>query len=222
MIEMLELRAADGHAFHAALAAAAGKPRGGLVVIQEIFGVNAHVRAVAERFASAGYSSLAPALFDRIETSMELDYDQNGVDKGREAVAAIGWDAPLRDVRAAADWLAAQGLAVAVVGFCWGGTLACLCATRLGLPAVSYYGARTVPFLHERPQAPMLLHFGERDELFPLDQIEKVRTAWPSSTIQLYPAGHGFNCEARADFHAESASRAFRHSLAFLERELGA
>ncbi|MDW8479857.1 MAG: dienelactone hydrolase family protein [Xanthomonadales bacterium] len=124
----------------------------------------------------------------------------------------------LRDVRAAERRLAAEapGLAVAALGFCWGGTLAALCATRLGLPAVAYYGARTGPFLHERPQAPLLMHFGEHDALFPLAEVERLRRAWPTAEVHLYPAGHGFNCDARPDFHAESAAQAWDRSLRFL------
>jgi carboxymethylenebutenolidase len=214
------LTSMDGHQLEAALARPEGIARGGVVVIQEVFGVTDHIRRVAERFAAAGYLALVPALFDRIAPGMVLEYDEDGITRGREGVARLGWDDPLRDVRAAADWLAGQALPVAAVGFCWGGTLACLCATRLGLPAVAYYGARTAPFLHERPQAPLLLHYGEHDPLFPLAQVERVRAAWPAAEIHLYPAGHGFDCDQRADFHPPSAALAFARSLDFLARVL--
>jgi carboxymethylenebutenolidase len=220
MPRMIELEAGDGHTLSAWLEQPAVTPRAGLVVVQEVFGVNAHIRRVSARFAEAGFMSVAPCLFDRVEPGLELHYDDAGIARGREAVATLGWDAPLRDVRAAADWLAAQDLPVAVVGYCWGGTVACLCATRLGLPAVSYYGARTAPFLHERPQAPLLMHFGEHDALFPLDQVDRVRGAWPAAEIHLYDAGHGFNCDERADFRPEAAALALERSLAFLERTL--
>ncbi|HRQ65372.1 MAG TPA: dienelactone hydrolase family protein [Xanthomonadaceae bacterium] len=220
MPETIELQASDGHTLSACLERPAGSPRGGLVVIQEVFGVNAHVRRVVARFAEAGYLSLAPCLFDRIEPGLELGYDDAGIARGREGVAQLGWDAPLRDVLAAADWAETQDLKVAVVGYCWGGTVACLCATRLGLPAVSYYGARTVPFLHERPQAPLLMHFGEHDALFPPEQVDRVRKAWPAADIHLYDAGHGFNCDERADYRPDSAALALERSLAFLDRVL--
>lgn len=214
----IELGCRDGARIGAFLARARHPRPTAVVVVQEVFGVNRHIRALCARFAEEGFTALAPAFFDRIGPGLEYGYDAPGIAAGRALVADLGWDQPLGDVRAAADHLFAEAgaSAAAVVGFCWGGTLAALAATRLGLPAVSYYGARTVPFLHERPQAPLLMHFGERDPLFPLAEVERVRRAWPGARIHLYPAGHGFNCDERPDFHPESAALAWSRTLAFL------
>lgn len=216
--EWLDIACHDGVPLSGFLARPAKPAPLAVVVLQEVFGVNHHIRRVCTRFAEAGYTALAPAFFDRIGKGLEYGYDAPGLAAGRALVADLGWDTPLRDVRATADQLLREHHAerVAVVGFCWGGTLAALCATRLGLPAVSYYGARTGPFLHERPQAPLLMHFGENDPLFPVAEVEKLRRAWPDAKVHLYPAGHGFNCDERADYHAESATLAWSRSLDFL------
>ncbi|MGO4777153.1 dienelactone hydrolase family protein, partial [Lysobacter sp. 2RAB21] len=133
----------------------AGIPRGGLVVIQEIFGVNSHIRDVAERFAQAGYVALAPALFDPVERGVELGYDQSAAARGGELRNAVGFDRAMQIVASAANLLQVEGLRTGAVGYCWGGSLAFLANTRLDLPAVSYYGARTLPFLDEPTRAPV-------------------------------------------------------------------
>lgn len=194
--------------------------RAALVVVQEIFGVNAHIRSVADRFAEAGFIALAPALFDPIERGVALDYDQPGIAKGRELTAALGFDRAVALVAAAADLLQAQGLRTGVVGFCWGGSVAFLANTRLGLPAVSYYGGRTVPLLDEPTRAPMLFHFGDRDPIIPADAVAAHRAKQPTATIHVYPAGHGFNCDARPDYAADSAALAWQRTLAFFEEAL--
>jgi carboxymethylenebutenolidase len=215
----IELASTDEQSFSAWHERALGVRRGGLVLVQEIFGVNPHIRAVAGRWAAAGYEVLAPAVFDRVERGVELGYDGDGVARGRELVAALGFDNALRDVAACARQLGAAG-PVAVLGFCWGGTVALLATSRLGLPAVSYYGGRSMPFLHEHPQAPLLLHFGERDPIIPPDHVAKIRAAFPAAEAHVYPVGHGFNCDQRADFDAEASALAFERSLAFLDRVL--
>lgn len=213
----IDLSSTDEHRLSVWHEPALGTRRGGLVLVQEIFGVNPHIRAVAARWAAAGYDVLAPSVFDRIEHGVELGYDADGVARGRELVAAIGFDNALRDVAACARQLAADG-PVAVLGFCWGGTVALLAATRLGLPAVSYYGGRSVPFLHEHLQAPLLLHFGERDPIIPPEHVARIRAAFPTAEAHVYPVGHGFNCDQRADYDAPAAALAFARSEAFLER----
>lgn len=199
-------------------------PRGGLVVIQEIFGVNAHIRDVAERFAQAGYAVLAPALFDPVERGVELGYDQSAAARGVELRNAVGFDRATEIVGAAAHLLQGEGLRTGVVGFCWGGSVAFLANTRLDLPAVSYYGARTVPFLSERPRAPVrapiLFHFGRHDGSIPPEAIEQHRQALPTAPIHLYEAGHGFNCNLRADYDADSAALAWTRTLDFLADSL--
>jgi carboxymethylenebutenolidase len=211
------------------LALPEGNPRGGLVVIQEIFGVNPHIRSVAERFANLGYAALAPALFDPVETDVELGYNAEGIARGRELVATIGFERALQGVEAAAQVLQdlltgsspADGLRIGVIGYCWGGSVAFLAATRLALPAVCYYGARTMPFVEEHAQAALLFHFGERDASIPATDIAKIRMSQPQADVRVWPAGHGFNCDQRADYDAQSADKALTVTLEFLERELG-
>jgi carboxymethylenebutenolidase len=192
---------------------------GGVVVVQEIFGVNSHIRSVVDRLASHGFTAIAPAVFDHVETDVELDYDQAGVDRGRQLAADVGFDRAVAAVASAAEAIASAG-PIAVIGFCWGGTVAFLANTRLGLPAVSYYGGRTVPFLHERPQAPLLMHFGEYDPIIPPEDVARHRQALPEARIHVYPAGHGFNCDQRSDHDTVCAALAWQRSHDFLREVL--
>ena len=215
------------------LAEPAGAARGGLVVVQEIFGANAHIRAVAEGYAADGYVVLAPAFFDPVEPGVELGYDPAGYAHGRELVTQLGLDAALQIVAAAAAWLQArlagrgEPNAVGTVGYCWGGTVALLSALRLGLPSVSYYGARNLPFLEDpqlvaRPRAPVMFHFGQDDPLIPDAAVQAHRQALPGMEVFTYPAGHAFNREVDVDaYHAPSAALARQRSLAFFAGHLG-
>lgn len=202
------------------LARAENMPRGGIVVVQEIFGVNSHVRSVVDRFAAHGYTAIAPAFFDHLETGVELGYTEEGVARGRELAAALDPDTVMADVAGAADAIRSAGR-IAVIGYCWGGTVALLAAGRLGLPAVSYYGARNVAHLDEGVRAPVQFHFGERDASIPAKAIQRHRDALPDAEIFVYSAGHGFNCDMRADYDEPSATLAFQRTLQFLERNLG-
>jgi carboxymethylenebutenolidase len=208
------------------LAEPARPPRGALVVIQEIFGVNAHMRDVTDRYAGEGYLALAPALFDPIERDVELDYDDAGFKRGRELAAAIGFERAVAIVDAAADTLRARmsgdAQRIGVVGFCWGGSVAYLANTRLGLPAVSYYGARTMPFLDEPLRASMMFHFGARDPSIPEQDIEAHRNAKPDAAILVYDdAGHAFNRDVDPrHFDVDSARLAHERTLAFFENAL--
>lgn len=197
-----------------------GAPRGAVVVLQEIFGLNTHIRDVTGRVAEAGYVAIAPALFDPVERDVELDYDAAGITRGRELVTQLGIDRALAVTRAAFDAVREVGT-VGVVGFCWGGTVAFLANTRLGLPSVSYYGARTVPYLHEVPRGPQLFHFGGRDTSIPESAIQAHRDALPEAEIHVYAAGHGFNCDIRADYDADAAMLAWQRSLGFFAQVLG-
>ncbi len=189
--------------------------------MQEIFGVNEHIRWVCtEQYARAGFLTVAPCFFDRFEAGVELGYNPDGVARGRALVDQLGMDAPMRDIRAAAQQVGG-GLKTGVVGYCWGGSVAFLCATRLGLPAVGYYGGRTVPFVHERPQASVMLHFGEQDAMIPPTAIATIRAAAPQAEVFTYPAGHGFNRFGHPDWHEASAALALQRSIAFFERALG-
>jgi len=195
-------------------------PKGAVVVVQEIFGVNHHIRGVADRFAEAGFTAMAPALFDPVQPGVELRYDEDGVARGRAYTSALGFERALESVEAATRWLHEAGHRVAAVGFCWGGTVAMLANTRLGLPSVTYYGGRSVPFLGEPARAPMLFHFGERDPIIPPADVDKHRLHHPQATIHVYPAGHGFNCDERADFDADAAALAWTRTCAFLAEHL--
>lgn len=195
--------------------------RGAVVVVQEIFGVTAHVRAVAGRFAAAGFLAMAPAFFDLIEPGLELAYDKAGMERGRELVGALGLERSLEVVDAAARTLRERGHAVGVVGFCWGGTVAFLSATRLALPAVSYYGARNVPFLDEQAHAPLMFHFGGHDRSIPPDAVAAHGEKQPQARVFVYPdADHAFNRDPDPPFEPASAALAWRRTLDFLGAHL--
>ena len=213
---MIRLTAGDGHeldAYEAGPADAAA----GIVIVQEIFGVNAHIRDVVDRYAALGYRAVAPALFDRLERGLELAYTEENVARGRAMRGAIDWDDTVRDVGAAVAHLAGSG-PVGVVGYCYGGSLAWLAAHSLPVAAaVGYYGGQIIQFLDRAPQAPVLLHFGEVDYMIPLSDVEEIRRAHPTVPVHVYPgADHGFNCDARDSYHPEAAAGALERTLAFL------
>ena len=194
-------------------------PKGALVVVQEIFGVNHHIRHVCDTFAAHGYVAIAPAFFDHFEHGVELDYDADGVKRGKELVDRLGMDRVLEDIKSAAAVVQEAGK-VGVVGYCWGGSVAFLANTRLSMPAVSYYGARTPPYLDEQLDAPMMFHFGDRDPSIPTEAIDLHRSKQPTAEIHTYPAGHGFNCDQRDDYDEASATLALDRTLSFFRRTL--
>lgn len=216
------LQASDGHQLKAYCAEPSGEARGTVVVLQEIFGVNSHIRSVVDRFASEGYVTLAPSLFDRVEREFETGYTAADLQRAKTLMERASLDNAVLDLAAAAQSPIGPGK-VAVVGFCWGGTLAWLAATRLpGVScAVSYYGRLVVDFLHERPRCPVMFHFGEKDKSIPPSNVKKIQSAHPEQTFHTYPAGHGFNCDQRAGFHKESAELAMERTLAFLREHVG-
>ena len=192
--------------------------RGAVIVLQEIFGVNPHIRSVTDGFAREGFVAIAPALFDPVQPDVELGYGEDGFARGRELVTQLGFERALQVVDAAARRLREAGHHPGVVGYCWGGSLAFLANTRLGLPAVSYYGARTVPFLGETLRAPMLFHFGGQDASIPAEDIDAHRLRQPDAELHVYAdAGHAFNRDIDPQhFHAASAALAKQRTLAFL------
>jgi carboxymethylenebutenolidase len=196
-----------------------GQPKGGVVVIQEIFGVTAHIRSVADRFAAAGYTAIAPAFFDHLETGLELAYDQAGMERGKALVNELGLERAVEDVASAAEAIASAGR-IGTVGYCWGGTVALLSALRLGLPSVSYYGARNLAFLGEKPKAPVIFHFGEHDSSIPPEAVARHREMLPQMDVHTYPAGHAFNRDGDPHYDKASAELAWQRTLAFLDREL--
>jgi carboxymethylenebutenolidase len=222
MGQHIQLNTSGMHCIGAYLAKPADQPRGGIVVAQEIFGVNAHIRDVVDRFAALGYCAIAPAFFDHVETGVELGYGVEDFQRGRALVAEVSFERALEDVASAAESIAAAGK-IGVVGYCWGGTVALLSATRLGLPAVSYYGARNVNYLDEKPKSPVLFHFGERDASIPAAAVQRHRDAFPQMEIYTYPAEHAFNRDVDGThYDAASAELALERTLAFFARQLAA
>lgn len=219
MGQTVQLAAGDGHRFAAYRATPAGKPRGGLVIVQEIFGVTRHMRDVADQYAAQGYTSVAPSMFDRVEPGIELPYTE--IARGRDYAGRLRLDQTMLDVNAALDSVAEAGRK-GVVGFCWGGTIAYLaaCETRIAA-AVSYYGGRITQYLDRKPRCPVMYHFGEQDRGIPLTAVEQIRASHPEGTYYLYPAGHGFNCTERADYDPASARLAFARTCEFLARHIG-
>jgi carboxymethylenebutenolidase len=215
----IELTASDGYRLDAYRAEPTAKPLGGIVVLQEIFGVTRHIRAVADQYAAAGFVAVAPAVFDRVEKNVDVPYTDMA--KGMAYMNATKLDLVMLDVRAAVAEASKAGK-VGVVGFCWGGTLAYLAAARLPVDAaVSYYGGGTAHFLSEKPRVPVLYHYGERDMHIPMSAVDAVKAADPKSTFYLYPAGHGFNCTDRDSFEPASAKLAFERSLAYFHERIG-
>lgn len=222
MGQMLKLTAADGFILDAYRADPTGTPKGAIVVIQEIFGVNSHIRNVADGYADVGYVAIAPAIFDRSEPGIELGYDQPGIDAGLKARGAIPIEDTLADLQAAVD--AVKGIGkVGIVGYCWGGTLAFLAASKLtGLSAaVGYYGGQIAgSFLDDAPKIPTILHFGETDHGIPLTDVQKIIDRYPDLPVHIYPAGHGFNCDQRASYNKNSAELALTRTLEFFRNNL--
>jgi carboxymethylenebutenolidase len=215
----IQLTAADGHVLSGYVAEPAGKPRGGIVVVQEIFGVTRHIRDVAEQYAAAGYLAVAPALFDRVEREVDVPYSD--VQKGFGYAKALNIDKVMLDIQAAADHVKSAGK-VGVVGYCWGGQMAFLAAARVTIDAaVAYYGGGISQQLAHIPRVPVMFHFGEKDTHIPRSAVDQIRTAYPHGIYHLYPAEHGFNCTDRASFDAQSAKLAFDRSVEFFRQNIG-
>lgn len=223
MGQMITLTAKDGHNLAAYEAKPAGQPRGAIVVVQEIFGVNNHIRAVADGYAADGYHVVAPALFDRVGKDIQLGYSEADIAKGREIRGKVTWDMAIADVAAALDHVKGSGK-VGIVGYCWGGTVTWVACTRLdGFAAgSSYYGGGIGNFAGDKPKCPVICHFGEKDHAIPLDEVEKVKAAkHPGVEVHIYPSGHGFNCNERGSYDAASAKLARERTLGFFRKHLG-
>jgi carboxymethylenebutenolidase len=217
MGEMIRLTAADDHEFDAYIAEPQGEPLGGVVVVQEIFGLTDHIKRVADRYAVAGYKAVAPAMFDRVERGITLDYSE--IQQGLAYMRQLQWPDTLADVSAAVNEVRAAGSA-AVVGYCWGGTVTHVAASELDIDAaVSYYGGGVAKQLDKRPRCPILYHFGDQDGSIPMADVDKIKQAFPAATVQLYAgAGHGFNCDERSSYSEADARLALERSLAFLRQ----
>jgi carboxymethylenebutenolidase len=222
MGQQIQLNTSRTQCIGAYLARPSGPPKGGIVVVQEIFGVNQHMRNVTDRFAGHGFVAIAPAFFDHVETGVELGYDEAGFKRGRELIGELSFDLVIEDVASAAESIRSAGR-IGCVGYCWGGTVAFLAATRLAMPAVSYYGARNVKFLDEPPKAPVQFHFGENDSSIPPEAVARHREVLPDTEIYTYPTGHAFDREVDPHaYDAASAKLALERTLRFFERHLAA
>jgi carboxymethylenebutenolidase len=222
MGKQIELKAADGHGFSAYIAEPAGKPRGAVVVIQEIFGVNSHIKGVADGYAADGYTVIAPSMFDRVQRGYDTGYSQEEIQAGIALMQKLDWKQTMLDVDAAVAQAGKAGK-VGIVGYCWGGTVAWLAAARTdGVAcAAPYYGGGMPNFIGDKPRVPTLCHFGEKDQAPTPEQAKQIIAAHPSITAHFYPAGHGFNCDQRGSYDAASAKLARERTLAFFRQHIG-
>jgi carboxymethylenebutenolidase len=219
MGEFTTIMAKDGHEFQAYLAAPERRSRGAVVIIQEIFGVNSHIRDVTDSFAAEGYTAVAPAMFDRIRRGIELGYSQAEMQEGRGYAQQLKVENVLKDLNAAVAVVRRSGR-VGSVGYCWGGKMSYLAACELSLAcAVVYYG-KVTDFIDKQPRCPMMYHFGTQDKSIPLSDVEKIRQAHPQGSFFEYEAGHGFSCEPRSSFNADAAKLARERTLEFLSQRL--
>lgn len=222
MGQMIELKAADGFTLSAYRADPIGNPRGGLVLVQEIFGVNSHIRSVADGYAADGYRVIAPGVFDRVERGIEIGYSQQEIERGFGLKQKTDIDKVLQDVAAARDALKDAGK-VGITGYCWGGYVTWMAAARLdGLAcAIPYYGGGMLEAVNEKPKCPVMAHFGERDQHIPVEGVRKFAAQHPEVQVFIYPADHGFNCDQRGSYDAPSAKLARQRTLDFLRRHVG-
>jgi carboxymethylenebutenolidase len=213
---LLTITANDGHTLQAYVAAPSGVPRAAIVVLQEIFGINAHMRAVTDGFADEGYLAVAPSVFDRVRPGISLEHTPAGIEAGIGYAMQLETPPLLADMGAAVERAAHVG-PVGAVGYCFGGRLAYMAACHLPLACcVSYYGGNIPQLLGDTPRCPVLYHFAERDKYIPLSDAEKIRQAHPEGIFHLYAAEHGFSSEDRAEYDPACAALARRRTLDFL------
>lgn len=221
---ILKIRAEDNHLFNAYFAQPSSVPRGGLIILQEVFGVNQHIRSIVDRFAiERNYIAIAPYIFDRLEPGVALGYSDADLAHGRSLRLSLGWEKPLLDIAAARIAISAveERFKVGVVGFCWGGSLAWISACRLSFQAaVCYYGGQIVQFCNEHPICPVMMHFGLLDPIIPETDRKTIVDAQPELLHYYYNAGHGFNCNERKDFHPGCAAESWNRTQIFLEKHI--
>ena len=228
MGKMIELSASDGHKLSAYRAdpdgksATAGKPRGAIVVIQEIFGVNSHIKSVADGYAADGYVAIAPALFDRVKKGVDLGYSPEDIAKGREIRGKVSNEMAVKDTETAVKAAAAAGR-VGIVGYCWGGFVTWLAASKIpGLScAVAYYGGGILDNAELAPKVPLMGHFGDKDAHIPVEGVKKLAARYPQHPIFVYAADHGFNCDQRGSYNAAAAKEARARTLEFFRKHVG-
>ena len=215
MGEIIRLIAADGHQFDAYRSAPKGVPRGAVVVIQEIFGVNIHIKEVTDGFAREGYLAIAPAIFDRFERGVELGYENKDIAIGKvlKAKGNENLNEVLTDVEAAYDAVKDTGF-VGITGYCWGGVIVWASACRLNFDAASsYYGGGIIELVDEKPKCKTIMHFGNEDQSIPINDVDLISKAHPDVGVHMYNAGHGFNCDRRGSYDEESAKLALTRTL---------
>jgi carboxymethylenebutenolidase len=226
MGKMIELTASDGHKLAAYRADPAGKPRGAIVVIQEIFGVNSHIKQVADGYAADGYVAIAPAMFDRVQKNFDVGYSPEDIARGREVRGKVTNDMAMKDAEAAVK-AASQATSnvgkVGIVGYCWGGLVTWLAAAKIpGLAAAApYYGGGILDNAELEPKVPLMGHFGERDQHIPVDGVKKLAAKHSKHQIFIYAADHGFNCDHRGSYDAPAAKQARERTLAFFRKHVG-
>jgi len=220
--EQRQLHSSDGFSFGIYQASPPGVPEGAVVVIQEIFGVNNHIREICDGYAEAGYVAIAPQIFDRVERDIDLGYEESDMTRGISlAFEELDREDALRDLQETVED-ASQFGKVAVVGYCFGGLLSWLSACELsGIAcAVPYYGGGIAGETGRSPRCPVIMHFGELDAHIPLSDVEKIRAAQPDVPIHVYDADHGFNCDHRDSYNAEASATALTRTLAFFAKHL--
>ena len=218
----LTLTADDNHCFGAYRAAPVGRAKGGIIVIQEIFGVNEHIRQICDGFAADGYVAIAPALFDRSDSKdCQLGYTPDDIAAGREIMQTFSWDLCMTDIQAVVDVMKTENLRVGTVGYCWGGSISYLCSTRLPVQAsVVYYGGQIMPYIDEKEGCPLLMHFGEHDAGIPLENVNSIGEAHPDAVVHIYDADHGFNCDHRVQYNEFAAVLARTRSMELFDQHL--
>jgi len=220
---MLQVVAGDGHKLGVYCAKPTGPIKGGIVVIQEIFGVNHHIRKICDKYAKDGYIAVAPALFDRISPNTELSYNDADTSKGMEFMQFLRWNAVINDVEATANLLESMNPGkLAIVGYCYGGTVAWKAATQLNnfQASICYYGGQIAQFADEKPNCPVMMHFGKKDAHITAEHVQSIRTKHPEITIHMYDANHAFNCDERGNYDAPSADLAYKRTLEFLSNHI--
>jgi carboxymethylenebutenolidase len=219
---IIQLTAADGHKFSAYRAEPAGKPKGAIIVVMEIFGVNSHIKKVTDDYAADGYLAIAPAMFDRVQPGLDIGYTPPDIEVGRGIMQKMKMDDAMKDVAAAMQNVASAGK-IGIVGYCWGGTVAWKAASTLAgiVCAVPYYGGGVPGLIGEQPKCPVMFHWGETDQSIPLDKAKEVVAAHKNQTHYFYAAGHGFNCDHRGSYNAECSKLARTRTLEFFAKYVG-
>ncbi len=222
MGKQFTLTTTDKHQLGAYRADPQGKAKGGMVVVQEIFGVNHHIRAVCDHLAGLGYAAVAPAVFDRFARDFESGYTPDEIAHARSLLGNLNWEHMMADVTAAKEELKGAG-PVGVIGFCMGGTAAFLAACRIpGLAAsVAFYGGQIGKFADEKPKCPLQMHFGEKDESIPMNVVAEIKAKQPQAETYVYPdAPHGFSCDERASYRKEASDLAWSRTVDFLNKHM--